>query len=109
MSDSRRWNSNDSENMREKITKNYLRQGAASKMFREISANSMSSHANISLWPKTVGSCKHSQKWTSKKFTQEVNLPILKNSTGLKLEFALVSRNIFVIFLPTFSESALLS
>jgi len=38
-----------SENMREKITKIYSRQGAASKMFRDTSANSMSSYANSSL------------------------------------------------------------
>jgi hypothetical protein len=39
MSDSRRCSSADSENMREKITKIYSRQGAASKMFRDTSAN----------------------------------------------------------------------
>jgi hypothetical protein len=39
MSDSRRWSSADSENMREKITKIYSRQGAASKMFQDTAAN----------------------------------------------------------------------
>jgi hypothetical protein len=46
----KRCSSADSENMREKITKIYSRQGAASKMFRDTtSANSISSHANVSL------------------------------------------------------------
>jgi len=50
MSDSRRCSSADSENMRKKkIKKIYSQQGAASKMFRDTSANSISSHANLSL------------------------------------------------------------
>jgi hypothetical protein len=44
MSDSRRCSSADSENECAKITKIYSRRGAASNMFRDTSANSMSSH-----------------------------------------------------------------